>query len=284
MTMRNLFRQTSFLFWQYPILWLPIVIVDPIVFCLNLFDHKVTHAIILSVVTKHSVLGGASEPIIPTSFQTLKILFLTKPIDWGTHLVALYLYICAMMTILALTSALRSKQKLSPSRVLLPFQQSFPNVVFFSLKLLVAVGIAAIPFFIFTFVFFERNGARYVSVQNFSLVFSTLALSALAYFVAPAAVKLLRPHDSKMITPEKARQAGISAALAVIACDALYFFTMQIRPTFISRSTHWSGDFIYGAVASLVSAMPYTVLFIALSLLAKDDEPDTMLDAEPQLS
>jgi hypothetical protein len=281
--MRNLFRRASFLFWQYPILWLPIVIIDPLVLGLNLLDEKMTHAIILSLVTRHSVLGSTPEPTASTSFQIPTMLFLTKPVDWGTHLIALYLYVCAMMTIFTLISMLRSRQELSLSKILSPLQQSFSRLVFFSLKLLIVIGIAAIPFLLFTFVFFERNGARYISIQNFSLVIATLPTSAIAYFMAPAAMKLLRPHNFEAITPERTQLAKISAALAVVASDVLYFFAVQVRHSFVSRPTSWSGV-PYEVVASLVSATPYIVLFIALSLLAEDDRTDNELfGGEPGL-
>jgi hypothetical protein len=275
--MRNLFRRTSFFFWQYPILWLPVAIVDPIVFCFNLLDQKLTHGMILTLVTRHTVLGNAPESIVPSASQTLKIILLTKPINWGTHLVALCLYVSAMMTIFTLISALSSRQNLSFSRILLPLQHSFPRLVFFSLKLLIAIGFAAIPFLLVTVLFFEKTGVRYISIRTFSLIFSALACSAIAYLVAPEAVKLLRPHTSQPIASELAHQARISAALAVIACDILYFLATQTRPTFVSVSTRWIDDFIYEVVASLISATPYTVLFIALSLLAEDNERD----AEP---
>jgi hypothetical protein len=282
--MRNLFRRTSFVFWQYPILWLPVAIVDPIVFCLNLLDRKLTHAMILTMVTKHSVLGNAPEPIVPSAFQTLKIVLLTKPIDWGTHLVALCLYVSAMVTILVCISAICSEQKLSLRRIFFKLRQSITSLIFFSLKLLVAIGVATIPLFFFTAVFVAKNGTRYISIQLFGFIVATLAFSAIAYFAAPPAIKLLRTHDFEMTTPETTRQAGLSAVLAVVACSTLYFIAIQIKPTFISTSTNWSGDLIYEAAASLISATPYTVLFIALSLLAKDDVPATeLLTAEPDL-
>jgi hypothetical protein len=282
--MRNLFRRTSFVFWQYPILWLPIAIVDPIVFCLNMLDRKLTHAMILTLVTKHSVLGNAPEPIVPGTFQTLKIVLLTKPIDWGTHLVALCLYVSAMMTIFVCISARYSEQRLSLRKIFFKLKQSIPSLIFFSLKLLVAIGIATIPLFLFIAIFVAKNGTRYLSIQRFSLIMTILAFAAFAYFAAPPAVKFLRTRDFEVITPETARKAGTSAALTIIICNAIYFIAAQIKPTFISISTNWSGDFIYEVVTSLVSATPYTVLFIALSLLAKDDVPATeLLAGEPEL-
>ena len=184
--MRDLFRRASFLFWQHPILCLPIATVDPLVFGLNLLDQKMTRAIILNIVTSHSVLGNTPEPISPTTnLHTMKWLLLTKPIDWGTHLIALCLYVWALMTTAVIISTLRSRQKLSLSRIRSPLQQSFPCLVSFSLKLLIVIGIAAIPFMLFTFVFFERSGARYVSIQNFSLVISAIYSSAIAFFGLP---------------------------------------------------------------------------------------------------
>ncbi len=255
----------------------------PIVFCLNPLDHKLTHAIILNVATKHSVLGNTAEPITSTTLQTATILFLTKPIDWVTHFVALCLYVSAMISVFSLLSALRFKQELSLSTILVPLQQSFGRLVAFSLKLLIVIGIGVIPFVIAITVFFRTNSTRFISIQTFSYVFAALSFSTIAYLISPQALKLLRPMNSEGIAPETARLAKISAVLTVITSIALFFTTVVIKPSFIPTSAP-DGDLVYEMVASLVSATPYTVLFIALSLLARKDEPDSeLLDTETEL-
>jgi hypothetical protein len=282
--MRNLFRRASFLFWQHPILWLPIVIVDPLVLYLNLLDKKLTHAIIFNVVTRYSVLG-APESTPVTSLQTLKILFLTKPIDWGTHFISLCLYTCAMIAIFNLISALRLKQDLSRGTVLGPVQKSFTRLTFFSLKLLITIGIAAIPFIALTITFVQRNGALYVSTKTFGNALSTIFFSAIAYLFAPTALKLLRPENSETPAPETRLLAKISAVLTFIASAALYFLAEQIEPSFISRTPRWNSALVYETAASLVSATPYIVLFIALSLLANDAGSDDEFSViEPELT
>jgi hypothetical protein len=283
--MRNLFRRVSFFFWQYPILWLPVAIVDPLVFSINLFAEKLTHAIILSVVTTHSVLSNTPDPITPLSnLQTLRWLLLTKPIDWGSHLLALCLYVCALMTTCSIVSTFRSKQKLSVRKILSPIQRSFRRLVYFSLKLLIVIGIAAIPFILITVFIFQKNGARYISIENFSIIFSTLGTSAIAYLMAPAAVKFLSSQNSETTPAETARQAKISAVLTVITSDALYFIAVQIRNSFFLRSAGWT-NLLFPAVTSLISALPYIVLFIALSLLAAEDgQRAETFDDEPGLT
>jgi hypothetical protein len=244
--MRNLFRRASSLFWQYPILWLPIVIADPLVLGLNLLDHKVTHAIILSLVTNHSVLGNAPEPIAATSFQTLKILLLTKPIDWGTHLIALCLYGCAMMAIFTLLSALRLRQQLSIGEVLYSLQKFFSRLMFFSLRLLIAIGIAAIPFTLLAIVFFQRNGARFVSTGTFSIALSAIFFSAIGYLAAPAALKLLHPQNSETLTPETTCHENLRGARYywlnrdLLSCESDQTF-LHLENDTLDRCTHLSG-------------------------------------------
>ena len=72
--------------------------------------------------------------------------------------------------------------------------------------------------------------------------------------------------------------------LTVIASNALYFLAAHAKYSFISTHANWSGVF-YEAITSLISAIPYIVLFIALSLLATDGEPDKELfGIEPELT
>jgi hypothetical protein len=68
--------------------------------------------------------------------------------------------------------------------------------------------------------------------------------------------------------------------LAVLASSAISLLAVKSKPSFLFASTHAIGVQAFGAVASLLSAAPYVLLFIALSLLATTDNPNTAFTAE----
>ena len=255
----------------------PVVVVDLAGFCLNLLQKKITSSIITSIVSSHSVLGTTPEPLNVTGRITLEVVLLTKPIVWCTHLLKLCLYASAMVTIFILISMFSAKQQPSLDSIISSLRQSFSRLFVFSLKTLISIGIAAIVAFLSVFLFLQTHGTRLMSTRNFGYVLASLLFPAIAYVMAPAAINLLRPHGSEILPAEIVRNARLSAVLTVLASIALYFLTLQIEPSFISGSTPYGGTPLFEAIASTISAVPYIVLFIALSLLAKADEPSAEL-------
>ena len=106
--MRTIWRTTAYLFWQHPILWLPVILADLIAFCLRLLQGWMTHAVINSLLVEHSVLSSNPEPL-----QTL-------PVAWAAAFGAsrllveflnLCLYATAMVAISILIPALIAQTK-----------------------------------------------------------------------------------------------------------------------------------------------------------------------------
>jgi hypothetical protein len=69
--------------------------------------------------------------------------------------------------------------------------------------------------------------------------------------------------------------ARISAAWAAFVSNALYVFAFHAKPSFLPASTPDLGIQIFWIAVSLLTAVPYMLLFIALSLLASSEEPAT---------
>jgi hypothetical protein len=268
--MQTLFRRTSFLFWQYPILWLSVVIADLAAFSLNQLQAKLTHAIIMSMVSR-SVLGNVPEPL-HYGHKTLEIAILTRPIVWGAHLVHISLYSAAMVSMALLIPSLLQKEKLSLRTLITLIRESSYRLLLFSLKMLIVIGIGAVLMALPLVAYFGSHGPRYISINAFSYCESALFFAAIAYLMSSAAVRLLRPEGSPVLTPAVTRQARISAALATVASVALSFLALQVEPNFQFRSSNSAGIFAFEIAASLIAALPYIPLFIAFAILAADKQ------------
>jgi hypothetical protein len=94
--MTNLFRRASYLFWQYPILWVPIFAADILDTLLKEVRPLITHALIQCVLQSHSVLSSVPDPLQASQQSTWKAAFLSAPIVWGSHFVGIVLYASAM--------------------------------------------------------------------------------------------------------------------------------------------------------------------------------------------
>lgn len=270
--MRDLFRRASDLFWQHPILWLPVAVADLASFGLTQLQKWLTHAIITHMVTVHSVLTNAPEPA-DIGKLTMKVVLLTRPIVWGNYLLSLCLYTFAMIAISTTLPQLAAEEKFSPSSTLGAIRRSGSRVLIFAFKLLVLIGIAAIPLAASGVLF-----TRYIRlIPNFYFYYGVVVslMAALAYFVAPWAVTLLRSRTAERISNEVAQRARIFAALTQPASAAIYLFAAAVRRSLLSATTPISAIYTLDVVESLASAAPYILLFIALSLLASDEPSAT---------
>jgi hypothetical protein len=91
--MRVVLQRTAYLFWQYPVLWLPVLVADPLKFWVILAGHRLAH--IASFATlHHSAISGALEPPSGTRmiwFSTAGGIFI-----WGSNFIGVALYCFAL--------------------------------------------------------------------------------------------------------------------------------------------------------------------------------------------
>src|ERR1035437_9295217 len=106
--MRTLWRTTTHLFWQYPILWLPAFLADLTAYCLRSFQAWMTHAVINNLVAGHSVLSNTPEPLntVPVAWS---IVFATSRLV--VELLNFSFYAIAMIALSILIPALIAQAK-----------------------------------------------------------------------------------------------------------------------------------------------------------------------------
>jgi hypothetical protein len=264
--MINLFRRASYLFWQYPILWVPVFVADILVTLLKEVRPLVTRALIQGVLESHSVLSSVPEPLRADPQSTLKVAFLSAPIVWGVNLVGIVLYALAMtMTatlVLMNPATIRGLHKQTLDR-------SFRDTLFFSLKIFaIVVLIGALYTAIVCLVSVTFPGSRFIWGGELGTLLGIAFTAVIAYFMTPTAIRLLKKPTNEPVNVDLIRPARVFAVLSVIASGLLYRLTVSTESTFLSRSTPRIGVLSFDAVASLVCATPYILLFIALTISA----------------
>src|SRR5262249_29402111 len=94
--MQNLWRKTSELFWQYPILWLPILFADTFQWLLLWVQKILTEKIVTFFIQGHrSVLGGLPDISTDPSVVT-KASLVAFPLSAGISLLFTCLFVAAM--------------------------------------------------------------------------------------------------------------------------------------------------------------------------------------------
>jgi hypothetical protein len=270
--MTNLFRRASYLFWQFPVLWVPVFAADILDILLKEVRPLVTRALIQSVLESHSVLSSVPDPLRTGQLSTWKVAFLSAPIIWGSHFVGIVLYASAMtMTatlVLMNPPAIRGLYKQNPDR-------SFKDTLFFSLKVFAIIFlIGAVYTAIVSLVSMRFPRSRLIWGGDFAILFGIAFTVVVAYFITPAAIRLLRKPTTEPVNVDLIRPARAFAVLTVIASGLLDRLTVATESTFLSRPTPRTGVLLFDAVTSLVGALPYILLFIALTLVACPTETE----------
>ena len=279
--MRTLWRNTAYLFWQYPILWLPVILADLIAYCLTTLQTRMTHAVINSLVAGHSVLSSSPEPL-----QTLPamwtVIFAASKLF--VELVNACLYAAAMIAISTSIPALMAQTKIPWQQIPFAIRQRRVQILLLSLKVF---GMFTVAVFLDTALILYLPGLHFLPLiftigsRGESYVIIVLLLAAIAWILAPSALTLLHPREAPPTNLQSIRHARILAAICVAAESALYYLATIARPSFAPQLTTALAINAYWVIASAVSALPYIPLFIALSLIANPDTPLTLIPGSP---
>ncbi len=259
--MNNIWRRTVFLFWQYPVLWLPVLVADFAGYWLTRLQQLLTHQIVLWIVQsgQHSVLGDIPAPITYQSSTVMKAALLTAPLVWGNYFLHIAIYTLAFVITAGLVR--NRSHELSSGLVLSQIKDQVMPILKFALKALALFAIAAILFNLL-----GLAGLFSQSLSSFFTVVLTVFFSSpIGWILAPSAIKLLHVQSTTPPDSTLQRSGRLYAAIA-IALATLIGFALQT----VTRATHGPALWItcVAIFISLIGAVPYIPLFIALGLLA----------------
>jgi hypothetical protein len=264
--MQNLWRKTSELFWQYPILWLPILLANTLEWLLLWSQKVLARRIVTFFVQGHrSVLGG--RPDLSTDPATvMKASLVAGLLSAGIYLLFTCLFITALFVISKLVrNCLDNRPPELKAAVIDTLQSCKRKTVVLSIKIL-ALFAAGTLLSIFAMLHLPRLTT--VSYEDIGYSFSCILTVAIAYLLTPSIVAALSP--GRPVTSEMLAKARLIAMIGVAASDLIALFAQRAESSFFSKSTYPSAlaQQLIGLTGSLVTAFPYIPISIALSVVA----------------
>ncbi len=259
-------------------LWLPVLVADLTVFVLNDATKRLTHWLTLRIWST-SALTGAHEP--PSDFSvhllTLKIVSITAPILWGSYFVHVALYTTALFATAGMVRRMANGDTTKPLRAGIAFAHSRRRAVLrlsFVIFGLIIVA-AMVSFGALAFIGPVRTALRQSSIVYLSTAALMCAAACIAVGFALRWIGNLIPRTT---SAEELRQGRIfSTATVAVSISLAYGLTFVQRTTIAG----WNaiGIWALGAIGSLIAALPYVVLFIALTRIV-DREGEEVLPFE----
>jgi hypothetical protein len=267
--MRELWRKTTVLFWENPILWLPVVCADLLAFCFTRLQQLLTLQLINLFLLSHSALTGQATPPVDQHAAITKAAIIFGPFVWGTYFLNTCLYAAAFVVTATLVRTLEQHLRPDLPPVLGSLRSRIQRVLVFSFKLLALYALAGLLLIQATTL------AQKWKLPATYLIpcFLVLAAVSFAYCMAPSGISLLRDAQSRSVTPEYITWGRSFSILMVLASFAIgYFVPMVERSLFASPLlSRGIARLIIEAIASSVAAFPYVLLFISLALIATND-------------
>jgi hypothetical protein len=262
--MQNLLRKTSELFWQCPILWLPVLIADIVQFFLPYVRGLIVReSVKFFAYGPRSVLGGAPDLAANIETASSKVLLLAVPLTAGTYLLSVCFYSAALFTIYYLIQDClhgRSFELRVAVSAMLKLDQR--RILILSTKILVLFACGS---FLFVSLIAKRI---FPLLVDFGYVFGVALVAGIAYLLAPTAIAALQ--SSQPVSTHAIANARTLAVLGSVASSAIGWLAQKAQGSFFTPSSHPSilAQQSMALIASLFVALPYVPISIALSLIA----------------
>lgn len=215
--MKELWRRTTALFWQYPILWLPVLAADLLGFVLRQCVQGLSHSITSWLVQQShgSVLGGApdSAQLRTLTFEAIAV---TAPLKLGSYFATILAYTVALAITAGLVGrALQGSTPVFRSWLVSLVPKAGPALVLAAKVLglcLAGFTLTAIPIWSETL----------LSPRSFGYLIASLWLAVVAYFSVPLAIRFL--HAGTIPNSRTAVAYSRIIAIAAVTCSVFLTF------------------------------------------------------------
>lgn len=270
--MRELWRRTADLFWEHPILWLPVLAADLLGQCVTQLQQLLTHRIVLSLVERHSVLGNTPD-LVAYKAAAMKAALLIAPFVWGSYFINICLYTMAFLVTARLVFTFQEQP--SAASFAATLKAGHPRRIFvFALKIFAMFILAAMLLLAVDLFVVSTHQAKLVAMALWADGAAMVVSVCIAYCIVPSSLRLIKDRNSFLA--DESIWRGRSIAILVVAASSVIAFCVQTAEQSLlgTSPVHPMTLLALGAIASLFAAVPYVPLFIALSLVAMQDDDE----------
>jgi hypothetical protein len=264
--MQNLWRKTSELFWQYPILWLPVLLANTPEWLLLWSQKVLARRIFTFFVQGHGSVLGRRPDLSTDPATVMKASLAAGLLSAGIYLLFTCLFITALLVISKLVrNCLDNRPPELKAAVIDTLQSCKRKTVVLSIKILALFAVGTL-LLIFTMPHLARLTT--MSYRDIGYSFSCILSVVIAYLLTPSIVAAISP--GRPVTSEMLAKARLIAMIGVAASDLIGLFVQRAESSVFSESPYTSvlAQQLIGLTGSLFTAFPYIPISIALSVIA----------------
>jgi branched-subunit amino acid transport protein len=272
--MGELWRKASELFWGKPLLWLPVLVADLLGSGLDQGQKAIVRSIVMGKMVYHSALGGTVEHVPLTAAAVQQATQVAIPLQWTSNFLRILLYVVALVLTAFMVRDLlkRNPEPWKPGAAL----RGRVGGIFGVALLVLAVTVVFTVLFSWGNRWLLTHGHKAVAVSPwYHVACAVLLVGALAWVAAPTAVRTVSLGPISKVGAQRAVAMGFLLGVATVA---LAFFVEQSAPALIHQPD--ARRIPLEMVASLVTAVPYILLFLGFGVLAVQEDSTRMAESE----
>lgn len=282
--MKELWQKAFRLLRGHIVLWVPCSAAGILMLALGRLQSAGIRWLIRFFSTQHSVLGGEVQS--GDYFEALhRAMFVIYPLGLVKQFLDVLFFVVALVFTKNLVQSILEEQKPDMHSAVRGILPRFGEVLLFSVKYMAVMAVFAGILILFgsSPITSDRFHEFLLSKKYLLYAFSLVSEGCLAWLLLPAAIRLLRPQGSPVIST-RAREMGIVFAVATSAAAlALGFLTGKIGSGI--RLDNQGEGLVVAVVNTVIINVPQILLYIALALMAIEELNDeTSHSAEPEIS
>lgn len=262
--MGELWRDLVEMLRRKPSLWVPVLVADVLGYLANLGRNGLLRAFILHRTAQQSVLGGqvVHGPVTASVIESTTIFALL--LSWFTYFLRILLYTGAFFATAALVRAVADRVRNPSAEVGPSLGRNWGGIFELALRSLTVYAVAALLFSWASPYLSKHGHTELLHNAWFAYFLSVLVPLALAFLLPPVALRILTGRAPDPATRSISQQF---AAMLVIVISLL--------SNAVNSNSRQSGQVAAGArypleiVGSLLSALPFVLLFTGIALLAR---------------
>ena len=261
--MKELWRRTVELIRRYPVLWLPAIWAGCLSYGWAHLRLILLHDVFPAVMKQQSVLGGS---VSDTSPGRVGAFFLLSVVNTNILQYAdVCGYVVALLMIAKMLGRLTANEPSGAPYADISIASRWEGVLWIALvTYVVALGMGAVAMWP---VAYYAGSVHHPSIASRPYVVTLAILplyAVLAYFVTPMALRLLARSGKNAIGYEERSLGRLSSLLACAAIATLSFIQLSTPKPFGLNALETA---LIGLFWAVLISLPYTPLFIAVSLL-----------------
>lgn len=260
--MGELWQELVELLRQRPLLWVPVLVADLLGYLCNLGRVATLRAFVLHQTAQHSVLGGAvmHGQLSASALRSTTVVALL--LTWLSYFVRILLYAVALVVTAQLVRRAREHQREAPRDATASAAAHWGGILELSLRALAIYALAALLYSLLTQWLTRHNDTGLLHTAWLGNGALLVVLMVLAVTLPPVAVRVLAGTVPEPRMAALSQQLAISLLLLVAMLGLFVGNSRQLAQ--VTPAVRYPLE----AVASLVVALPYVLLFVGLSVLA----------------